>query len=164
MPNGSYSMSGSSTSTITRPDNTTQYAAGDVVGTIPATNIEFEKILPVKGAHFYITDAKIEVEKGSVPANMDTFTLHLFNEEPTEIADNAAWELLLADNDKYLGSITFTKPVDLGETLVMWEKEINIKRKLLSTSTSIFGQLVTNGNYTPASEDVIDIQLETVAA
>lgn len=165
---GSYSRSicGSSLATITRPDNTTQYAAGDVVGTNPATNIEFENILPtlVNDGHFYITDAKLEIEKSSVPANMSSFTLHLFNAAPTAIADNSAWTLSLPDGGKYLGSIDFNVPEDLGTTLIRWVESINIKRKLVEDVTSIYGQLVTNGNFTPAAEDVFNIQLETVGA
>lgn len=165
---GHYSRSicGSSSATITRPDNTTQYAVGDVVGTNPATNIEFANILPsdVNDGHFYITDAKLEIEKSSVPANMSSFTLHLFNAAPTAIADNSAWTLLLADGDKYLGSIDFNVPEDLGTTLIRWVESINIKRKLVDDVTSIYGQLVTNGNFTPAAEDVFNIQLETVGA
>ena len=163
---GSYvkSQSGSSSISITRPDNTTAYTAGDVVGTSPAANLEFEDILPEGAQNFYITDAKIEVEKSSVPAGMSTFTLHLYDAAPTAIADNEAWTLLLADGGKYLGSIQFNTPVDLGTTLVYWKTGINIKRKLATDSTSIYGQLVTDGAWTPASEDVINITLETVGA
>lgn len=165
---GSYSRSicGSSTATITRPNDTTAYAIGDVVGTNPATNITFSGILPtgVNDGHFYITDAKLEVEKSSVPANMSSFTLHLFSEAPTAIADNSAWTLLLADGDKYLGSIDFNTPEDLGTTLIRWVESINIKRKLATNSTTLYGQLVTNGNFTPAAQDVFNIQLETVGA
>lgn len=155
---------GSSSVTITRPANATAYAAGDVFGTSPATNIEFEDILPTAGEHYYITDAKIEVILSAVPANMSTFTLHLYSSAPTAIIDNSAWTLLAADGAKYLGSIVFTVPADLGTTLIRWETNINIKRKLASGSTSIYGQLVTNGNYAPTSGQVIKLQLETISA
>ena len=155
---------GSSSATITRPDNTTAYTAGDVFGESPATNIEFANILPTEAGHFYITDAKIEVVLSAVPANMSTFTLHLYSSAPTAIADNSAWTLLAADGAKYLGSIEFDTPTDLGTTLIDWQGSVNIKRKLASSSTSIYGQLVTAGNYTPTSGEVIKITLETIAA
>ena len=163
---GEYTKSpcGSSSAIITRPDNTTTYAAGDIVGTNPATNITFANILPYSGGHFYITDLKLEIVKSSVPANMSTFTLHLYNAAPTAIADNAQWTLLAADGAKYLGSIDITLPEDLGETLIMFETKINKKCKLAASSTTIYGQLVTNGNYQPASQDVHKVTLETVAA
>lgn len=156
------SPSGSVRQTVTRPDNTTAYAAGDVFGTSPATNIEFENILPEAGQDFFLTDAKIEIILAAVPANMSTFTLHLYDSAPTAIADNEVWTLLAADASKYLGAIQFTLPVDRGEVLIMWEKTLNMKRRLASGSTSLYGQLVTDGNYTPTSEEVINLQLETI--
>jgi hypothetical protein len=95
---------------------------------------------------------------------MSSFTLHLYDATPTAITDNLAWTLLLADGGKYLGSIQFSTPVDLGTTLIYWLENINIKRKLATGSTSIYGQLVTDAGWTPGSEDVINIDLETVGA
>lgn len=153
-------QAGSSSVTITRPANTTQYTAGDVFGPATTANLEFEDILQESAQHFYITDAKIEVVLASVPLNMSTFTLHLFNAAPTAIADNSAWTLLEADATKYIGKIVFTLPTDLGAVLITWENGLNLKRKLVTTS--IYGQLVTDGNYTPTSGEVIKLQLETV--
>ena len=158
------SQAGSSSVVIERPADTTAYTAGDVVGTSPATNLEFTNISPEAAQHFYITDAKIEIEKSSVPAGMSSFTLHLYNAAPTAIADNSAWTLLLVDGGKYLGSIQFSTPVDLGTTLIYWKNNINIKRKLATSSTSIYGNLVTDTGWTPASGDIINIGLETVGA
>jgi hypothetical protein len=155
---------GSPSVTITRPDNTTAYTASDVVGTSPATNIEFENVLPTAGEHYYITGSRLVYNANAVPASMSTFTLHLFNAAPTAIADNSAWSLASADKDKYLGSITITLPIDLGDVLVSHDDSINIKRKLATDSTSIYGQLVTDGAFTPAAEAVIDISLEVIAA
>ena len=154
---------GSSSATVTRPNDTTAYNAGDVVGTNPATNIEFTNAMPVSGEHYYIVGLKIKIVKSSIPAGMTSFTLHLFSSAPTAIADNTAWTLLAVDADKYLGSITIT-PEDKGEVLVKWEDGVNMKRKLPSGASSVFGQLVTDAGWTPASQDVIKLQLETIVA
>ena len=156
--------SGNPSATITRPDNATQYAAGDVVGTNPATNITFNNVMPMVDAHFYIVGVKLEIVKNAVPANMSSFTLHLFDAAPTAIVDNSAWALLAADASKYLGSIDINLPEDLGETLISFKDEVNMKRKLISSSQAIYGQLVTNGNYTPASYDVANIELQVIGA
>lgn len=163
---GTYTKSqgGSSSVSITRPDNTTAYTAGDVIGTSPATNITFANILPEEKQHFYIVGAKLVYNTASVISGMSTFTLHLYSSAPTAIADNTAWTLLSADKDKYLGSIEIDLPTDMGEVLVSFKDSINIKRKLDDDSTTIYGQLVTDGAFTPGSEDVIDITLETVGA
>jgi hypothetical protein len=158
------SPSGSSLATITRPDDdTTAYDAGDVVGTIPATNIEFENAMPVSGEHYYITGLKLKIVKSSIPAGMTSFTLHLFSSAPTAIADNTAWTLKAVDADKYLGSIKIV-PEDKGEVLIKWEDSVNMKRKLISGASSVFAQLVTDAGWAPTSEDVIELQLETIVA
>lgn len=149
---------------ITRPDDTTAYTAGDVFGTSPGTNIEFEDTLPEDSQHFYIVGAKLIYNVNAVISGMSSFTLHLYDSAPTAIADNTAWTLVTADKDKYLGSIEIDTPVDLGDVLVSHKDSINIKRKLLTDSTSIYGILVTDGAFTPGSEDVIDISLQIVGA
>lgn len=163
---GEYTKSpcGNPSNSITRPDNTTAYTAGDVFGTSPATNIEFANAYPEEGQHIYIVGAKIIYNSSSAIASMDSFTLHLFNSAPTAIADNTAWSLVTADKDKYLGSIEIDLPSDLGDVLVSFLDNINIKRKLADESTTLYGQLVTNGGFTPGSEDVLDISLEIVGA
>jgi hypothetical protein len=100
----------------------------------------------------------------AVKASMDTFTLHLYDSAPTAIADNAAWTLISDDATKYLGSIIMPLPTDLGDVLISVKDNINIKRKLSSGSKILYGQLVTNGAFTPGAEDVINVMLETVGA
>lgn len=155
---------GSPSATITRPDDTTAYTAGDVFGESPAANIEFTNVLPEAGQHFYIVGARLVYNADAVKANMSTFTLHLYSSAPTAIADNTAWTLIAADKDKYLGSIEITLPVDKGAVLVMHMDGLSLKRKLAASSTTLYGQLVTDGNFTPGSEDEIDISLEIEAA
>lgn len=158
------SQCGSSSVSITRPNDTTAYTAGDVFGTSPATNITFANILPEGEQHYYIVGIKLIYNTASVISGMNTFTLHLFSSVPTAIADNTAWALLSADKDKYLGSIEIDLPTDLGAVLITHKDNINIKRKLATSSTTIYGQLETDGAFTPGAQDVIDITIETVGA
>src|SRR4030042_3959528 len=150
----SKSISGVSLVTITRPANETPFSAGDVYGPAATANLTFANILPNTGQHFYIVNAYMYVVLATVPANMSTFTLHLFSSAQTAIADNAAWVLVTGDKDKYFGSITFSLPAVKGG-VILWSQieDINIKRKLDVLSNTIYGQLVTNGAYTPASAE-----------
>lgn len=163
---GSYTKSqcGNPSTTITRPDNTTAYTAGDVFGTSPATNITFTDVLLEEGQHFYIVGARLLYNNNAVISGMSSFTLHLYDSAPTAIEDNSAWTLVSADKDKYLGSIEIDVPTDVGDVIVSHKDNINIKRKLASSSTTIYGQLETDGGFTPGSEDVIDISLQIVGA
>lgn len=148
--------------TCTRPDNTTAYGAGDVVGTDPATNMTFASVAPVSGGHFLLTNVDLRIDAAAIPSGMTTFDLHLFNAAPTAIADNTAWALADADRAKYLGKVTLSAPSDVGGTLWSQTDGINKKFKCAAASTTIYGQLVTTAAYTPTALVVKTITLHTV--
>lgn len=135
----------------TRPANTTAYAAYDVVGTDAATNMEFASVGSVAGGSVIVTNAKLRIDVGAIPAGMGDFVLHLFNEAPTAITDNLAFNLIAADRGKYQGSITLTTPTDLGDTLWSQATNQNLSCQLASGSTTLYGVLVTVGAFTPTS-------------
>lgn len=142
--------------TVTRPANTTAYAAGDVVGataaaiTFPDIGRDFDVVT--------ITDADLRIDVTSVPAGMTSFRLHLYNvTPPSALADNAAWDLPSGDRAAYLGYIDLGTPVDVGSTLFVQASAIN---KVVSLKTSsLYGYLVTNGGFTPTSAAVKSIRL-----
>lgn len=157
------SNEGNPTSTITRPnDTTTAYAAGDVIGGGTTSILTFSNVLPTKGAGFIIMCAWMKIVVSAVPSGMSSFRLHLYNASPTNIADNAAFNLPSADLAKYLGYITFNTPTDLGDSLFTQSENINFKRKLASTSNTLYGILQTVWGYTPTSACVKTVGLETV--
>ena len=164
---------GSFTSSITktRPSNTTAYTAGDVLGIADAGTpanagsaiLEFANVGPSGGAVF-ITDTRLEIHVAAIPSGMTSFRLHLYSASPTAILDNAAWDLPSGDRASYLGYVDLGSPVDVGSTLFVQATGINKKVKLASGSTSLFGEVVTNGGYTPSSGAVKVVTLETVSA
>jgi len=148
--------------TITRPANTTPYSAGDVVGNATTAIQEFANIGPA-GGYIVIKSADLRIDVAAIPAGMTTFRLHLYDVSPTAIIDNAAWDLPAADRASYIGYIDHGTVLDLGSTLYVQANSINKQFKLASGSTSLFGQLVTNGGYTPGSADVAVIRLTVEA-
>jgi len=146
----------------TRPNDTTAYTALDVVGTSPATIIEFTNVLATAGADFVVMGASLRVDVGTKPAGMDGFRLHLYSSAPTAIADNTAFNIPSADRGKYLGYITLTSPTDFGDTLYGQTDNINFKRKLAVGSTSLFGILETIAGYTPTASTVKTVTLSVV--
>jgi hypothetical protein len=146
---------------FTRPNDTTAYAVGDVVGTNAATNIEFTN-MGVIGEDIFITVAKLRIDVAAIPSGMGSFRLHLFNVAPTAIADNAAFNLIAADRSKYIGYIDLDTTVDLGDTLFNFISNINIQATLVSTS--LFGVLETRAVYTPTSQAVKTVTLKAVGA
>lgn len=146
------------TATQTRPDNTTAYAALDVVGTDAATNMEFATGLTA-GKGFAIFGARLRIDVAAIPAGMTSFRLHLFNAAPTAITDNLAFDLIAADRAKYLGFVEISGVLDLGATLHAEVDNVNFTGKLASASSSLFGVLQTVGAFTPTAETVKTVSL-----
>ena len=159
---------------VTRPNNTTAYTAGDVLGAADAGTpanagsaiLEFTNIAPV-GSNALITGASLAINVSALPAGMTTFRLHLYDTSPAAILDNAAWDLVAGDRDYYLGYIDIEQMVDVGSTLyVQTDKLANSSLpkqvKLSSASTSLFGLLVTNAGFTPTASAVKKITLSAV--
>jgi hypothetical protein len=132
--------------TVTRPANTTAYAAGDVVGGV----IAFTGAGPF-GAHCIITGAALQIDVTAVPSGMTSFRLHLYSATPpSALADNAAWTFTASDRAVYLGYIDLGSPALQGTGLYCQIDGVN-HQVLLGVTSSLFGYLVTNGGYTPAA-------------
>ena len=147
----------------TRPNNADAYTALDVVGTSPATNIEFADVSETKGGLVAILSASMRIDVPAIPAGLGTFRLHLYNAVPTAIADNAAYNLPVADRAKYLGYVELFGAVDNGDTVWLQVSGVNLVCKLASESTALYGILQTLGAYTPTAQAVKTITLNVAA-
>ena len=149
---------GNPSATITRPANTTAYAAGDGISTEAGANLTLATGLTA-GSKFAIYSASIRSTDAAVIGGATTYLLHLFNAVPTAIADNAAHAVVTADAAKYLGYITLSAMEDVGDFINKRTDEINAVMSLAAAGTSIYGQLQTVGAFTPASGTVYTIEL-----
>jgi hypothetical protein len=156
------SQSATASSSHARPNDTTAYTALDAVGTSPATNMLFENASAIAGAKIIINRVELMINVASVPSGMSGFKLHLYNAEPTAIADNSAFNLIAGDRTKYLGWIDIDLPTKLGDTLYVDMKGVNCQVKLASASTSLYGMLQTIGAYTPTAQAVKTVTLHTL--
>ena len=145
--------SNESTVAFERPDDTTAYGAGDVVGEV----LEFENVLPKEGKTFIIVGAKLRIDLSVVPSGMSSFRLHLYNAAPTAVTDNAEWNLIEADRSKYAGYITLLTPVDFGDTL--WSQEIDTLLAGKMITGNLYGILVTTGAFTPVAKTAISVSI-----
>jgi len=146
--------------TLTRPNNSTPYTAGDVVGAAAAA-LTFPNMGPA-GGEIMITSATLEIDVAAVPSGMTGFTLRLYNiTPPSALADNAVWDLPSGDRASYLGHINLGTPADLGSTLRISADGINKQVKL--AGTSLFAYLCTDGGYTPTANAVKVISVHAVA-
>jgi hypothetical protein len=149
---------------FTRPSDTTAYTPGEVVGTSPATNLIFSGISNILEGSIFITGVSLKIDSSSTFSGMGVFRLHLYDTAPTAIADNATFDLIVADRSKYLGFIEIATPSKLGST--NWGETNSIMKqiKLASQSNTIYGILATNAAYTPNASDVYKITLYTIGA
>ena len=149
------------TATVTRPANTTAYAALDVLAdkTADASVLTFADAVPVENDAFEIVEANLRIDHATVIAS--DFRLHLYSSEPTAIVDNAAYNLPAADRSKYLGYIDWADPIDLGDT--QWaQAQPTLKGRVVrskSTNQSLYAILQTIDGFTPASAVVHTIEL-----
>ena len=143
----------SSQATFNRTADTNAYTAGDVVGAATSAAggvITFTNIGAAAG-DIIITDVDLMINLAAVTSGMASFRLHLYNATPpSALGDNAAWDLPSGDQTAYLGYIDMGTPVDVGSSLFVQTSGVNKKVRMGATS-SLFGYLVTNGAYTPAS-------------
>ena len=147
----------------TRPNDVTAYAALDVVGQNPAANMTFANVLPNAGGTFVVLGARLRIDVAAIPAGMSSFRLHLYNAAPTAIADNAAYNLPVADRAKYLGYVEISNVQDIGDTLWSQATGLNFMGKLAVASTSLYGILQTVGAFTPTASVVKTVTLNIVA-
>lgn len=147
---------------VTRPADTTAYAARDVVGATAAV-WTFPLVCPGPGRRVYVSSTEFTVRVAAVPSGMTSFRLHLYNATPpSAYADNAAWELADADLGVYQGYVELGSPVDEGSNLYVQADGIQHAVRC-GASTSLFGYLMTMGAYTPSSAAVKTIHLHSVA-
>ena len=139
--------------TITRPANTTAYAANDVVGGV----VTFASVGP-SGGHVLFTSADLRIDVSAVPSGMAGFRLYLYSATPpSALADNAAFDLPSGDRSAFVGFIDLGTPADLGATLYTQAAlPLTLGAARLATgSTSLFGYLVTLGGFTPAANSEV---------
>lgn len=145
---------------VTRPANTTAYAANDVVGATAAA-ITFASMGP-SGKEIMITSAALEIDAAAIITGETNYRLYLYNvTPPSALADNAAFDIPSGDRASFLGYVDLGFPQDLGSTLYVESNIIN--KQITLSGTSLFGYLVTNGAFTPTSARVHKITLHSVA-
>ena len=101
---------------------------------------------PDGGGDVLFTDAELWLGVDAVTAGMTSWRLELHDAAPdSDLADAATFDLTVADQATYLGSIDLGTPVDKGSTLYVQKSEINLKRAL--SGSSVFAYLVTVGPF-----------------
>lgn len=143
--------------TLTRPTNTTQYSAGDVVANADDSHLVFLKAVRPERLSGIISNARItsNVSAGTKP----DLELWLFHTDITEVGDNEAFAVTDAEQLNRIGIIKF--PVAewlVGGANACCEKE-NLGLVFKAASTSIYGVLVARNAYAPTSGEIFTVEL-----
>lgn len=151
------------TEIVTRPNNTTAYTAGDVIGNSTSAIFTLTNIGP-SGGHVLVQSVDICFSDSTVPAGMGAFRLHFYSSSPTAITDNSPFDLVSGDRDKYLGYVELATPQDFGSTLYTQTDYPGRLIKLASGNTSLFLEIETRGGYTPAANSLVNFRVATLEA
>lgn len=144
---------------VTRPADTTQYAAGDVVGPTVGNAIEFGLGNNAKG----IVRSAVLIDSASEATKPD-IDLFLFDTEPTVAADNAAFAPTDAQMERCVGVIAFAGTNFRGGS--------NSNGVIIATAfgelpyqandLKLYGVLVARNTYTPVSAEKFTVRIGVV--
>ena len=147
--------------TITRPANVTQYTANDGVSTTAGEILTFSGVAPVAGGGGKITSLVIHKTDQDVTAA--AFRLHLFH---TTVAiagfnDNAEIAVTDAEWQTSVGGIAIPQAswLNVISGNVQTVKDINIVYECASGAWDLYGFVVVEDTYTPASVEVFTLKL-----
>jgi hypothetical protein len=147
--------------TLTRPADTTAYAAKDAVSdsTSAPTVLTFSKLARVQGGSGYIVKARLMTNQST---NVARFRLHLYHTAPTAINDNAAHTLLWANRAARIGWIDFAACQTEGtgsDAANALNDTVRLPFSCADTSRHLYGLLEAIDAFTPASAQVFFIEL-----
>lgn len=152
--------------TLTRPSNTTPYAALDAISDSASapTILTFSNAVSRKGGCGWITKARMLTNQSTFVAKL---RLHLYTVAPAAINDNAAFTLLWANRASRIGSLTFPAGStegtgsDCASALVCpgGDAAWVMNFKAADDSQDIYGALLAVDGFTPASGQIFFIEL-----
>ena len=154
-------------SSFTRPGDTTQYTAGDLV----ANNTVSSSVTPLSFAAFAsrtqhpAKSRRVRIDKSTSVTASATFAVHFYEASPTQgtSGDNSA--ILPSARDKYLGSVSAISVANrFGDGAAGWGvleagAEICIAYDR-TTSGTIYGLVEATAAYPPGNAEVFKVSVE----
>lgn len=151
---------------VTRPADTTQYAAGDVVTSSPAAVLTFSGAGRVNGGSGIVIDALlIDSANQTTKPNLE---LWLFSQAPAIDDDNAAFTPTDAELANLVGIVQFTTgfvgdaTAGAGGNCVLPSERtyLPVFYECAAAVTALYGVLVARNTYTPVSGEVFSVKLK----
>lgn len=145
--------------TLTRPSNTTPYAAGQVVNNNASSSALRFNFNVLNNANIWITGGECISSNPSATRNL---ILMLFSSEPDVAADGSAFNPTLVQmQNNYLGSIAFSTFTALAANSY-GDGATSSGKPIIGTPDGqvIYGVLIAAGAWTPISQEQITIKLD----
>jgi hypothetical protein len=147
--------------TLTRPADTTAYAAKDAVSnsTSAPTVLTFTDLARVNAGSGYIVKARLMTNQST---NTARFRLHLFHTAPTAINDNAAYTMLWANRANRIGYIDFAACSTEGsgsDAAFTQNDTVRLPFVCAAATRNVIAMLETLDVFTPASAQVFYLEL-----
>lgn len=146
--------------TFNRPADTTAYAVGDVVGAAGAAGAVHQLTsVGQAGAILQIQSVRLRMSGTALPTNMaGGFRVHLYNAQPADVADNAAYVAIAGERTSYIDYVDIpTLEVIGGGFLSRTVNYVGTPAQLMTTS--LWAEIVTQAgnNFTPVSGASVDL-------
>lgn len=150
------------TDSFTRPANTTQYAANDLVANSTTAGSVVPLSFPTNQIRLQGIIRRVRLYKSAASATAASFIVHLFTASPTVTnGDNGAFAVSTAAN--YLDEVA----VDMSSSgspgtayLFKASAATAIGFRLYPYGSLIYALIEANGTYTPASGETFQVTLE----
>lgn len=151
-------------SSFTRPANTTQYSAGDLVANSATAGSVSPLTFSMNGLGRSGMVRRARITKTTNASTAATFTLHLFDNEPT-VANGDNGALSVATNlDSWLGTIALdmSSGAEAGGSTVISQVSAAVAIGVSKPTAGgvVYGLLEAVGTYTPGSAEVFTLRLE----
>jgi hypothetical protein len=137
---------------FTRPANTTQYTAKDIINGSEAKPFVFKGIIPIPNLSYWIM-SPVLISSNS-PATVGSFKLLLFRSPPTVPVDHAVFAPSLDQLGQYVGVVVFDTAIKVSNGTIYTPDGFKpIWGVALPGGVDIFGVLIDDSGYTPDSEE-----------
>ena len=143
---------------IMRPANTNQYTAKDVVNGSVAEPMRFRWITPFPGMGYWILSPVMI--SSNAPTTTGNFLLLLFSQRPTTPIDHAVFAPEDSEMSYLIGVVSFDKAVKVSTGTIYVPSAFSpIWGQCLANTQDIFGVLLDDAAYTPASTETYNVIL-----
>lgn len=142
-----------------RPNNTTPYTAGSLIGDASTAVFEIPNI-GKPGATLAVLAAQLFIDRTDLPVDMLGFEIDLYAGQPPAAVDGASFAFTRAAYQSiYRATLDIQRPAVRGSLLTRRERYIGEYITLGATATSLWFTLRTLGTTTPNAQTNYEVRM-----